>query len=122
MASTIALSTASWDLTLNAQKHIAIATGAQSIAQQVACAIRVWLGELYYDTTQGINFIAIFTRTSNTSVLAASINAVALLVPGVLSAKTTLAPLNTTTRQVSSLSGVISIVTTTSARPIEVQF
>lgn len=43
-----------WDLTLNGNGEIAIATDAEAVAQDVASACLVFYGECYYDNTLGI--------------------------------------------------------------------
>ncbi len=46
-----------WDLVLDSNGNLSIATGAYAIAQDVASAARLFLGELWYDTTQGIPYL-----------------------------------------------------------------
>lgn len=104
------LSTDNWDLTIDGSNNIATATGGYAVAQDVASAIRTFLGECYYDTLLGIPFftIALGQRLSQ-SALQSAINAQALNVNGVVQAKTTLNPLNQTTRL---LTGTVSIIDT----------
>jgi len=45
-----------WDLTLDAFGNIASVAAPYSIAQDVACACRLWRGEARYDTTRGIPY------------------------------------------------------------------
>jgi hypothetical protein len=45
-----------WDLTLDRSGNLAVATGKYAIAQDVASAVRLFLGELWYDTTQGVPY------------------------------------------------------------------
>lgn len=45
-----------WDLTLTADGDIAIAKAPYSTAQSVANAIRLFEGELYYDTSKGVPY------------------------------------------------------------------
>ena len=46
----------SWDLTLDSSANIAMASSPYSLAQDAASAIRTFLGEVYYDTTQGVPY------------------------------------------------------------------
>lgn len=46
-----------WDLVVNAAGNIGVTTSdVQAAAQDVACACRLFLNELWYDTTQGIPY------------------------------------------------------------------
>lgn len=51
---TIQLDTDTWDLMLDGQGNIAIATDSYAVAQDVASACLVFNGECYYDNTLGI--------------------------------------------------------------------
>lgn len=50
------LDRSTWDLTKDANRDIALAGEPYSLAQDAACAIRLFQGELYYDTTQGVPY------------------------------------------------------------------
>jgi len=54
---TLLLDQATWDLTKDASGNIAVAANPYAIAQNVACACRLFLGELWYDTTQGVPYL-----------------------------------------------------------------
>lgn len=43
-----------WDLCLDANGNIALANPPYAVAQDVASAVRTFLGEVYYDTTLGV--------------------------------------------------------------------
>jgi hypothetical protein len=76
-----------WDLCLDINGNIAVASDPYSIAQDVACACRTFLGECYYDTSQGVPYFQeILGQTPPISVLKAALIAVALTVPEVQSA------------------------------------
>ena len=45
-----------WDLVLDANGNIACCTEPYAIAQDVACACRLFLGELWYQTNKGIPY------------------------------------------------------------------
>ncbi|MGC6389640.1 hypothetical protein ACMV8I_18545 [Ewingella sp. S1.OA.A_B6] len=51
---TLQLDTDTWDLVLDGQGNIAIATDGYAVAQDVASACLVFSGECYYDNTLGI--------------------------------------------------------------------
>lgn len=61
----LALDPATWDITTDAYGNLATvgdatpgdySGGAYRMAQDVACRCMSWLGEVYYDTTQGIRY------------------------------------------------------------------
>jgi len=82
------LDTQLWDLVLDVNGNIAAATDPYAMAQDAACAIRLFQGELWYDTVAGVPYWA--------SILAKSPPPLALMkellvqaaktVPGVVSA------------------------------------
>ena len=45
-----------WDLSLDVNGNLAVASGNYAIAQDVACACQTWQGELWYDTTRGVPY------------------------------------------------------------------
>jgi hypothetical protein len=53
---TLLLDQLDWDLVLDANGNIALATNPYSIAQDVASRIRCFLGECIYDTTVGVPY------------------------------------------------------------------
>ena len=85
--STIALN-ASWDTYLDQNGNIAVNTQATAVAQDVASAIKLFYGELYFDTTQGIPYFSeIFNEIYNPVIVAALLQKAALTVPNVVQAK-----------------------------------
>jgi hypothetical protein len=85
---TLLLDQSSWDLLLDADGNVAVASDPYSIAQDAASAIRLIQGELWYDTTQGIPYFdAILGYRPPTSLIKAKFAAAALTVPGVVSAQ-----------------------------------
>jgi hypothetical protein len=54
---TLFLDVATWDLVADASGNIAMAEPSYSIVQDVASACRVFLGEVYYDTTVGVPYL-----------------------------------------------------------------
>ena len=82
------LDTVAWDLTVDASGNIAVASDPYAIAQDAACAIKVFQGEVYYDTTQGIPYFAqILGLTPPLSLLKAYFVQAALSVPGAVGAQ-----------------------------------
>lgn len=79
-----------WDLTLDVSGNLAVATGHYAIAQDVASAARLFLGELWYDTTQGVPYyeevLGVWPPPS-LEFLKARLVAAGLTVPGVSSIK-----------------------------------
>jgi len=88
---TVQLSSPAWDFQLDANGNIALATGANAIAQDVASAISTFLGEVYYDTTQGIPYFSnVLGQQYSSSLVQSLLIQAALTVPGVVSAKATI--------------------------------
>ena len=84
---TLLLDVASWDLTLDLFGNIALASDPYSMAQDAASRIKLFSGELWYDTTQGIPYwTMILAQTPPVAYLKAQFEAAAVLVPGVASA------------------------------------
>lgn len=50
------LNPGTWDLEVNTDGNIALASDSYAIAQDVASACRLWLGEARYDTTRGMPY------------------------------------------------------------------
>lgn len=53
---TLLLATDTWDLCLDASGNIAVADVPYALAQDVASALRTFLGEVWYDDTLGIPY------------------------------------------------------------------
>ena len=84
--STLLLDSVSWDNVVDANGNFAVAGPPYSQAQDAASAIRLWLGELYYDTTKGVPYSKIIAGTPNFAALKSYMVAAAMTVPGVASA------------------------------------
>jgi hypothetical protein len=98
---TLLLDVGSWDLVLDANGNIAQASNPYALAQDVASACRTVLGEVYYDTTVGIDFFGlIFGKTPPTSLFQELFVRAALTVPGVVSASCVIQSYSATTRTV----------------------
>jgi len=87
---TLALDTEGWDLTVDGSGNIATLERAPpeaGLAQDAASAIRLFAGELWFDTTQGIPYFArVLGRQPPIALLKAYFVKAALTVPGVVSA------------------------------------
>lgn len=85
---TLLLDVAKWDLVLDAAGNIARASPPYALAQDVASAIRLFLGEAFYDTTKGVPYFerVLGHTPSLTEFQSLMVNA-ALTVPGVVSAQ-----------------------------------
>lgn len=76
-----------WDLTLDANRNIAIASEEESLAQDAACAIKLFRGELYYDTTKGVPYFKqILGKLPPLTLIKSLYVAAAMTVPGVVRA------------------------------------
>lgn len=81
---TLLLDQLSWDLVLDANGNVAMATDPYSVAQDVASACRTFLEELWYDSTQGIPYFnQILGARPTLGFLKAQLVATALTVPEV---------------------------------------
>lgn len=86
---TLLLDVDTWDLTIDGAGNIAVASEPYALAQDAASAIKLFIGELYYDTSQGIPYFEqIYGKSPPLSLMKAYFNEAALSVPGVVSAKT----------------------------------
>lgn len=79
------LDTVAWDLVLNADGNIAVASDPYSLAQDAASEIRLFQGEAWYETTRGVPYwTSILNQLPPLSLVKARITQAALLVPGVV--------------------------------------
>ena len=113
MANTLLLDPLTWDLMADANGNIAVAQEPYSLAQDAASAILAFLGEVYYDTTQGVQWTqAILGGLVNLPFIRQQLETAAETVPGVESAQVFfLAIVDRTVSgqvQVTSSSGVVS--------------
>lgn len=104
--------TEDWDLTLDSAGDIATTTGAYSIAQNVANAIRLFTDDAWYDPDRGIPHFAIdLARMPALSVFRSRVLAAARGVDGVADAAVTITGVND--RNERKLEGYITLTTTT---------
>ena len=88
MYNTLYLNPADWDLTVDAYGNIAMAEPSYSLAQDVCSAAKLFLGELYYDTTKGVPYFEdILGLSPPASLFAAHLESAALSVSGVVAAQ-----------------------------------
>lgn len=83
------------DSCLDANGDIAVASAPYSISQDVATQLSTFLGECWYDTTQGVPYWQqILGKRPTASLIASLLEAQALLVPDVATATATIGGLN----------------------------
>ncbi len=88
MAGTLLLDTEKWDLLVDANGNVALASEPYSLAQDAASAIKTFLGECYWDTTIGVPWLQqILGLAPTLALLKARLEAVAETVPDVASAQ-----------------------------------
>jgi hypothetical protein len=88
---TALLDTVLWDLVLDAAGDLAIASEPYQHAQDVASAIKLFLGELWYDTEKGVPYFTdVLGQSPPISYFQALMEKAALTVPGVESATCTI--------------------------------
>lgn len=91
---TLRLDTKTWDLTVDDNGNIAVATRPYAIAQDVASQCRLFLNELWYDTTQGLPYLqSILGEAPPKAFLVAKLTQAALLISGVVKVTVELDPL-----------------------------
>lgn len=85
---TLLLRPDTWDLVLDASGNIAVASDPYALAQDAASAIKLFAGELWYNTAPGIDYFEeILSHNPPLALVKAKIIEAALTVPGVVSAK-----------------------------------
>lgn len=88
---TLLLDQTAWDLVLDSGGNIALASEPYALAQDVASAIKTFLGEVYYNTTLGVNYFQqILGKLPPVSLLIQLMVNQALTVPDVVSAQCTI--------------------------------
>lgn len=88
---TMLLDTVAWDAVLDAAGNLAIATEPYQFAQDVASAIKLFLGELWYSNQTGVPYFSeILGHNPPITFFQALIERAALTVPGVTAATCTI--------------------------------
>ena len=99
--STLLLDVGLWDLTLDAFGNIAVAAAPYALAQDAASACRTVLGEVYYDTSLGVDYFGkLFGYTPPTTVFQEQFVAQTLTVPGIVAATCNIETYSAETREV----------------------
>lgn len=92
---TLLLDTQRWDLVLDANRNIALASPPYAMAQDAASAIRTFQGECWYDTTLGVPYFQqILGKQPPLGVLKNAFTTAAKAVPAVTSAVAYIASVN----------------------------
>jgi hypothetical protein len=85
---TLLLDRTTWDLVADASGNIAVASDPYSKAQDAASAIKLFSGELWYDTTKGVPYFSqILGRSPSLQLMRQYFVTAALTVPGVIKAR-----------------------------------
>jgi hypothetical protein len=85
---TLLLDVTTWDLCVDASGNIAMATDPYALAQDAACAIKLFAGELWFDTTQGVPYFdQILGQPLSLEFMRTQYVAAAMSVPGVVAAE-----------------------------------
>lgn len=85
---TLFLNPQTWDLTIDSNGNIAVTTNPYSLAQDAACAIKLFAGEFRYDTKLGLPYwTKILGQRPSIQLLKQLFVAAALTVPEIVSAK-----------------------------------
>jgi hypothetical protein len=87
MYNTLLLDLTTWDLVVDASGNIAMASPPYALAQDVATACKTYLGEVWYDSTLGVPYSYLLGSLPSIAILQNIYVAVALTVPGVVSAQ-----------------------------------
>lgn len=88
---TLLLDRTVWDLVLDASGNIAMASNPYAVAQDVASAIRLFKGELFYQTSKGVPYWSqVLGRFPPISLMRERLRAAALGVPEVADARPTI--------------------------------
>jgi len=85
---TLLLDRTAWDLVLDSAGNIAMARPPYALAQDVASAVRLFKGELWYNTPAGVPYFSdILGKLPPLSLITGLIEKAALTVPGVTKAQ-----------------------------------
>ena len=88
MTKSLLLDQATWDLTVDTSGNIALGDDDYSLAQDAACFVKLFRGEIIYDVTQGIPYWQqVLGKFPPLSLCKSLIEAAAKDVPGVVDAK-----------------------------------
>ena len=92
---TLLLDQSAWDLVIDSAGNIAMATPPYALAQDVASAVRLFLGELWYNTPKGIPYFEdVLGHLPPLPLLTGYMETAALTVPGVVSVQVIISAFN----------------------------
>ncbi len=115
---TLPLDPKAWDLVLDGSGDLVLTDDDYSIAQDVASAVRTFLGEPWYNTNLGMPYFqTILGQNPPASLVSAKIKGQAFTIMGVTSAKTIALRLSDRL-----LTGTIVVTSTSTNAPIVVNF
>lgn len=108
---TLLLDQSEWDLVLDLAGNIALADAPYAVAQDVASNVRLFSGDLWYDTARGLPYLDdILGNRPSLAFLKTEIEAAALSVPTVVQARCLFAQFSDRT-----LTGQVQIIDATGA-------
>lgn len=85
---TLLLDQEAWDLCIDSNGNIAVASEPYAQAQDAASSMRTFVGEVWYDQARGIPYFdKVFGHAPSLPLLRAYLEEAALLVPGVVEAR-----------------------------------
>ncbi|WP_156965856.1 hypothetical protein [Paraburkholderia bannensis] len=120
MITTLLLDRTRWDLCLDASGNIALASAPYAVAQDVASAVRTFLGEVWFETTQGVPYWQdILGKFSPLSIVKKDIVNAAMTVQTVTSARCFITGFSYASRV---LTGQVQAYTADSPNPILIDF
>jgi len=115
---TLPLDIPSWDVVLDGSGNLNLTDPDMSIAQDVASAVRTFLGECWYNVNLGMPYFqTILGQAPPSSLVQAKIKGQALTIAGVLTVKTIALSLKNRT-----LTGTIVVTSTDTTSPLVVKF
>lgn len=119
MPKTIPLDADSWDIQLDSNGNLTLTDESYSIAQDVASAIRTFLGECWYDVTLGLPYFGtILGQRPPSSLLISLVTDAAMTVATVTSVTVVRLLLS----QDRVLTGTVVVVSSSSTQPLVVSF
>jgi len=88
---TLLLNPSNWDMLIDSNGNIAMAQEPYANAQDVTSALKLFAGELYYDTSKGVPYFAsILGQVVPPQFIMSKFELAALTVPDIISAKATI--------------------------------
>ncbi len=113
---TLLLDQSAWDLILDAHANIAVASDPYALAQDAASAIKLFSGELWYDTTQGVPYFeSILGHSPPVAYMKSKFIDAAMTVLGVTAAKVFVSGISgrqlTGQVQITNATGQVSVAT-----------